>query len=205
MMPTNFPKTISHYAIRSYRLVQRCNTSYKDFIFAPIDQVNPLRALFRPLKPTWHYKSEYGGTKNTRITVLSIGYKVRCQKYRCLRISSGGIFTPDALLVLDRGRVTPPLADRKRCSGAVPMQTPCERIGNMPVSPFTIRTGLLIKRSPGGPAISMISATSIGQTGSKRVKLGRKTRRWRAETKDLNIRGSSTEHHARNAAFPTPK
>jgi len=46
MMFTNFPKTVSHYVSMSYGLVQRCNAPYKDFIFAPIDQVNPLMALF---------------------------------------------------------------------------------------------------------------------------------------------------------------
>ena len=73
---TNFPKTVNPYVSMTYRLVQRCNASYKDFIFAPIDQVNPLRALFRPLKTTFGHMSAYRGSKNTRITVISIGYGV---------------------------------------------------------------------------------------------------------------------------------
>jgi hypothetical protein len=47
----------------------------------------------------------------------------------------------------------------------------------------------------------MISATSKGQTGSKWVKPGRKTRRWRALIIDLNFRGWATEHYARKTPF----
>jgi len=145
-----FPKTVNTYVSMTYRLAQRCNASYKDFIFAPIDQVNPLRALFRHMKPTWCNKSAYVGLKNSRITVFSIGYGVHFRRDPPSYRPSVNNSPLEALLVLDRGKVSPPMADRERGSGAVPVQTPCERQGNIPVSPFTVSPGLLIPyQTPG--------------------------------------------------------
>ncbi len=127
MKNSNFPKTVSPYVSMAYGLVQRCNASYKDFIFAPIDQVNPLRALFRPSKPTWYDKSAILGLFNTRFTVLSIGYGVNYPKYRCSHTSSVEIYPIEALQVLDRGKVSPPLGRSETvlgCGlGANPMRT----------------------------------------------------------------------------------
>ena len=164
MKNTNFPKPVSPFVSMSYGLVQRCSGSYKDFIFAPIDHGNPLRALFRPLKPTWYYKSAYGGSKNVRITVLSIGYWVRCLKYRCSYTSSVSKSPSEALLVLDRGKVTPPRGGSETVLGCSPVQTRRERKRETPSNPLIHKPrpsdGLsgsggkrLLRRSPFPPGI----------------------------------------------------